>query len=118
VALSGIHKKKVGILGTVGEGRYLGTCENASLIVVAIAGLGGTWESWHVGSRVCETDTKKYRRLGCGVKRGDNGVGDIVVIGDVKVIIVCSITFPVLKGQVAKLLPAAMGLVFAAGVAR
>jgi hypothetical protein len=116
VALSGIHKK-VGILGTVGEGRYLGTCENASLIVVAIAGLGGTWESWHVGSRVCETDTKKYRRLGCGVKRGDNGVGASVVIGDVKVIIVC-ITFPVLKGQVAKLLPAAMGLVFAAGVAR
>jgi hypothetical protein len=31
------------------------------------------------------------------VKRGVNGVGDIVVIGDVKVIIVCSITFRVLK---------------------
>ena len=69
VALSGIHKKKVGIW--IWVGRYLGTRENASLIVVAIAGRG-TWESWHVGtlagrgSRVCETDTKKHRRLGVG----------------------------------------------------
>jgi len=72
VQASGIHKKKVGIWV-----RYLGTCENASLIVAAIARRG----HGKVGTLAegFETGGMDEEVSACGVKREVREVNGIVV---------------------------------------